>query len=195
MQDLVAPLIVLALVLAATAAAGLVVLRRRRGREPEAAPPPSVRPKPAPARPHAERGREHRTRPEQLGLRPLSAAARSRYLTAWQGVQRRSGERPVLALSEADTIVETLLRERGYPVDDPREPSDVLPAEHAAVLASFRAGHRLEQMNTSSRSDPAQVEQGMRHLSQAFEALLADGGGPYPPAGGRRPSKERASGT
>ena len=195
MQDLVAPLIVLALVLAAIAAAGLVVLRRRRGREQDAPPPPSARPKPAAARAHAERGREHRTRPEQLGLRPLSAASRQRYLTAWQGVQRRSSERPVLALSEADTIVETLLRERGYPVDDPREPSDVLPGEHAAVLASFRAGHRLEQVNTSSRSNPAQVEQGMRHLREAFEALLGDGGGPHPPSGGRRPSKERASGT
>ena len=195
MQDLVAPLIVLALVLAAIAAVCLVVLRRRRSSEREAVPPPIARSKPAPARAHGERAREHRPRPEQLGLRPLSAAARQRYLTAWQGVLHRSVERPVLALSEADTIVERVLRERGYPVDDPREPSDVLPAEHAAVLASFRAGHRLEQLNTSARSNPAQVEQGMRHLREAFDALLADGGATPPAGGARRPSKERASGT
>lgn len=195
MQDLVAPLIVLALVLAAIAAATFVVLRRKRGSGRAAAPQPSARTKPAAPRTHVERGREHRARPEQVGLRPLSVAARQRYLAAWQGVQQRSAERPVLALSEADTIVETVLRERGYPVDDPRQPSDVLPGEHAAILASFRAGHQLEQLNTSRRSNPAQVEQGMRHLREAFDALLADDGTPQSTTAARRPSKERANGT
>ena len=194
MQELVAPLIVLALVLAVIGAVGFVALRRRRGRGTPVVTPPPGRTKPAAVRPHAERGREHRARPEQLALRPLSSAARQRYLTAWQGVQQRSTERPVLALSEADTIVETVLRERGYPVDDPREPHDVLPAEHAAVLESFRCGHRLEQVNTSRRSNAAQVEQGMQHLRRAFDALLADDASPQPTGSTRRPAKERATG-
>lgn len=194
MQDLVAPLIVLAVVLVVLAAASLVVLRRRRRSGSTAPPQPAGRTKAATVRPHVERGREHRPRPEQLGLRPLSAAARQRYLAAWQGVQRRSGERPVLALSEADTIVESVLRERGYPVDDPREARDVLPAEHAGVLESFRAGHRLEQANTSRRSDAAQVEQGMQHMRRAFDALLSDGSGASAGGSVRRPTRERASG-
>ena len=126
----------------------------------------------------ADRQERHR----QLDIRPLSAASRQRYLTAWEGVQSRFVDRPVLALSEADTIVTQLLAERGFPVDDPRTSEEMLSVEHAHVLDSFRAGHAIEQANTSSRSDTEQVRQGMLHFRSVFEAMLEDDSSPYPEA-------------
>lgn len=186
MSELVVPVVALLVVLGAITVAVVYALRqRRRGQStatPERAetePPPARRPPKAPA------GRERRppaTPPVQV--LPLSAASRERYLAAWEGVQTRAVERPVLALSEADTIVSRLLRERGLPEQEPRTAADrraveALAAPHRQGLESYRAGHALEQANSSSRSDPEQVREGMVHLRQAFLLLVEDDAAPY----------------
>lgn len=154
---------------------------------PAAAGPPPVAPEtagapsPPPADRRASRGEGSRRRAAapRVHVQPLSQEARERYLAAWQGVQTRATERPVLALSEADTIVARLLVERGLPSPEPRTAADrrvleSLPAAQKEALDSYRAGHALEQRNSSSRSDPDQVRQGMAHLSRAFQSLVED---------------------
>jgi hypothetical protein len=173
MSELVAPLLVLAVVLGAAAVTGWVVVRhRRRADRPStgAAPRRVARS----SRPRPDRGTEL-ARPEQLGIRTLTAGERTRYLAAWQGLQGRAERLPALALCEADAVVDRLLRDCGYPVDDPRSPADVVPGRHADVLAAYRAGHALEQVTTSSHSDAEQVRQAMAHFSAAFDAVVAEG--------------------
>ena len=181
-SELVVPLVLLAVLLLVGAVVLAVVLRRRRPRMPTPTPgaSPAATSKRTP-RLQADRGTDL-ARPEQLGIRTLTPAERQRYVTAWQGVQERAGRQPALALSEADAVVERLLRDCGYPVDDPRAPGDVVPGRHAEVLASFRAGHSLEQVNSSTRSDPEQVRQALAHFSAAFDAVVADGTPAYPDA-------------
>ena len=187
MSELVAPLIVLALMLVAGAVVGVVALRRRRRPSPSTTAPASKRT----ARPRADRGTEL-ARPEQLGIRTLTDAERQRYVAAWSGVQERAERLPALGLCEADAVVDRLLRDCGYPVDDPRAPGDVVPGRHAEVLASFRAGHALEQINSSSRSDADQVRQGMAHFQAAFSAVVAEGR-PAPPDAPRLLSADPSS--
>ena len=129
----------------------------------------------------AERDLEKRKeRHASLELRPLPAATRQRYLTAWDGVQSRFVDAPVLALSEADALLTQLLAERGFPTDDVRTQEDMLSVEHRHVLDSFRAGHAIEQENSSERADTEQVRQGMLHFREVFEAMVSEGDEPYP---------------
>lgn len=186
MSQLVAPLVVLAVLLVVAAATAVVVVRRRRGARPSSG--TGAR---RAARPRPDRGTEL-ARPEQLGIRTLTAGERERYLAVWEGLQTRVERPPALALSEADAIVDRLLRDCGYPVDDPRAPGDVVPGRHAEVLASFRAGHAIEQINSSSRSDADQVRQGMAHFSAAFRAVVAEGR-PAPPDAPRLLSADPSS--
>lgn len=180
MSELVAPLLVLGAVLVAASAVGLVVLRRRRAAG--GAPTGSVlRRVPRASRPRPDRGTEL-ARPEQLGIRTLTVGERTRYLAAWEGLQGRAERLPELALCEADAVVDRLLRDCGYPVDDPRAAADVVPGRHAEVLAAYRAGHALEQVTTSSHSDAAQVRQAMGHFQAAFDAVVADGTPAFPDA-------------
>ena len=180
MSELVAPLLVLAAVLLAGAATGLVVLRRRRAAgRPSGG--PALRRVARAARPRPDRGTEL-ARPEQLGIRTLTAGERTRYLAAWAGLEGRAERLPELALCEADAVVDRLLRDCGYPVDDPRAPGDVVPGRHADVLAAYRAGHALEQVTTSSHSDAAQVRQAMAHFRMAFDAVVAEGTPAFPDA-------------
>lgn len=181
LSELAAPVLVSALLLTGATVVLVVLLRRRRA-ERRAQPPGTtvrsgpVRATPGRARPHSERERDLPRRGERSTVRPLSTETRQRFVTAWERALSRREERPVLALSEADTIVERLLVECGYPVDDPRPAAQVLPAEQARVLDSYRAGHALEQTNSSTSSDPEQVALGLQHLSVAFEGVV--GGAP-----------------
>ena len=181
MSQLVAPLLVLAVVLLVATAVGLLVMRHRRLGRGRPVPRPEARGAGRGGRPRPDRGTEL-ARPEQLGIRTLTPTERQRYLTAWQGLQQRAERLPALALCEADAVVDRLLRDCGYPVDDPRAPGDVVPGRHAEVLACFRAGHALEQINTSSRSDAAQVRQAMAHFQAAFDAVVTDGTPAFPDA-------------
>jgi hypothetical protein len=124
---------------------------------------------------------ERKARHDTLEIRPLSAASRQRYLTAWDGVQTRFIDSPVLALSEADALLTQLLAERGFPTDDVRTQEDMLSVEHGHILDGFRAGHAIEQQNTTNRADTEQVRQGMLHFRQVFEELVSEGSRePYP---------------
>ncbi len=138
---------------------------------------------------------ERRRRHDALTIRPLSAASRQRYLAAWDGVQTRFIDQPVLALSEADHLVTQVMADRGYPTDGVRTKEDMLSVEHSTVLDSFRAGHAIEQANRSDSSDTEQVRQGMLHFRAVFEELVDDSTDPYPTgpegtAGDRRTDAE-----
>jgi hypothetical protein len=178
-------LAVAAVVLLALVAALVAVARRRRRREQlrgTFGPEYDRTVEGADKRRDAERELlERKERHDALDIRPLSAASRQRYLTAWDGVQTRFVDSPVLALSEADALITRLLAERGFPTDDVRTQEDMLSVEHAHVLDGFRAGHAIEQANTVGNADTEQVRQGMLHFRQVFEELVSDGGNdPYP---------------
>lgn len=126
---------------------------------------------------------ERKSRHDALEIRPLTSASRQRYLTAWAGVQSRFVDSPVLALSEADALLTQLLAERGFPTEDVRTQEEMLSVEHGHILDGFRAGHAIEQQNTTGNADTEQVRQGMLHFREVFEAMVGDGAEPYPSDG------------
>ena len=117
---------------------------------------------------------ERQQRHEQLEIRPLSQASRARYLTAWDGVQNRFIDSPVLALSEADALLTQMMAERGFPTDDVRRSAEMLSVQHSGVLEDFREGHAIEQANTTQRANTEQVRQGMLHFRKVFEELVRE---------------------
>jgi hypothetical protein len=132
-------------------------------------------------------------RHDSLDIRPLPAASRQRYLAAWDSVQTRFVDRPVLALTQADQLVTQLMTERGYPTDGANVQEEMLSVEHAAVLDNFRAGHAIEAANREDHADTEQVRQGMLHFHSVFEELVEDGdagGQPYPGDGSGRHRKD-----
>lgn len=190
MFELVVPLVGVVAVVAVVAVGAWLILRRPRKVDAQDAVGPGHEPVHERAADAVVRRREaervladRQQRPQTLTIRPLTETSRQRYLSAWEGVQSRFVERPVLALSEADTIVQQLLGERGLPTEAPGSPAKMLSAEQMQVLDSFRAGRAIEQANTSTHSDTEQVRQGMVHFRSVFEALLEDSAG-TPPQGG-----------
>jgi len=107
-------------------------------------------------------------RREELDIRPLPTASRDRYLEEWQRVQARFVDDPSGAVQEADSLIQSVLRERGYPVDDFEQRAADISVDHPQVVENYRSGHRL------ASGDTEQQRQAMVHYRALFDELVED---------------------
>ncbi|HTE74114.1 MAG TPA: hypothetical protein VK640_13065 [Actinomycetes bacterium] len=113
------------------------------------------------------------SRRDSIEVRPLDPAERERYGAEWTRVQADFVDSPTAATREADRLVQSVMRDRGYPVDDFDTRSQMLAADHPEVVEHYRAAHSV-----GSRQDPVDTEdlrQAFVHYRALFELLLDDG--------------------
>jgi hypothetical protein len=142
-------------------------LARVRG---SAAPADADRPRAA--RAHVARRDEATADPrrhDELELRPLTMAAMVRYREEWQDVQARFVDDPSGAVRTADGLIQSVMRERGYPVDDFEQRAADVSVDHPNVVENYREGHRL-----AGSSDTEEQRQAMVHYRALFDELLED---------------------
>ena len=111
-------------------------------------------------------------RVNQLEIRPLPAEARERYAQQWQQVQADFVDSPNAAVGAGQTLVTEVMRERGYPTDDPAQRMDDLSVEHADVMDNYRAAHGISQRARSGNVSTEELRQAMVHYRTLFESLL-----------------------
>ncbi|MGO8886539.1 MAG: hypothetical protein ACLPUO_19590 [Streptosporangiaceae bacterium] len=114
--------------------------------------------------------RERRVR--DLDIRPLDPAARTRYAERWALVQEQFVETPGPATVEAHALVITVMRERGYPTDDPNQMAADLSVEHAATLDHYRLASAFAQRASSGAASTEELRQAMLHYRALFQDLL-----------------------
>jgi hypothetical protein len=107
-------------------------------------------------------------RRDELDIRPLPAASRDRYLEEWLRVQARFVDDPRGAVQEADALIQSVMRERGYPVDDFDQRAADISVDHPQVVENYRNGHRLASGGTE------QQRQAMVHYRALFDELVED---------------------
>ena len=61
--------------------------------------------------------RERQRRHDELELRPLAPLARQGYIDTWQGTQAEFVDDPSSAIDDADRLIQSVMRDRGYPVE------------------------------------------------------------------------------
>jgi type VI protein secretion system component VasK len=111
-------------------------------------------------------------RREQLDIHPLTTAARDRYVDEWQRVQALFVDDPQGAVHDGDMLIQSVMRDRGYPVDDFEQRSADVSVDHPRVVENYRQGHRLA--NAAARGDGTteDLRQAMRHYRALFEELV-----------------------
>jgi FtsZ-interacting cell division protein ZipA len=107
-------------------------------------------------------------RRDELDLRPLPTASRDRYVEEWQHVQARFVDDPRGAVQQADTLIQSVMRERGYPVDDFEQRAADISVDHPHVVENYREGHRL------ASGDTEEQRQAMVHYRALFDELVED---------------------
>ncbi len=122
----------------------------------------------------AERQKRH----DELELKPLSQDARERYLQQWQVTQGRFVDDPTGAVSEADDLVQKVMRDRGYPVDDFEQRAADISVEHPELVEKYRTANGIARASERGEASTEDLRHSVRHYRALFVELLeVDDGG------------------
>ena len=108
----------------------------------------------------------------QLDIRPLSQAACARYIENWQVVQAQFVDDPSVAVASADSLIQSVMSERGYPVEDFEQRAADVSVDHPQVVENYRDGHRLAEASAGGTGSTESLRQAMRHYRALFDELV-----------------------
>ncbi|HZR95993.1 MAG TPA: hypothetical protein VFA56_09875 [Gaiellaceae bacterium] len=117
--------------------------------------------------------REERRR--ELDIRPLAPGARERYVVEWERVQARFVDDPNGAVREADMLIQSVMADRGYPMEDFDQRAADISVDHPEVVENYREGHRLTRAAALGDGTTEDLRQAMQHYRALFDDLLEVG--------------------
>ena len=118
--------------------------------------------------------RERTERRAGFDVVPLEPEARTRYVEAWRNTQAQFVDEPVEATREADRLITSVMRDRGYPVDDFEQRAADISVDHPQVVDDYRAAHAIAAANDRSEASTEDLRQALVHYRSLFEELLED---------------------
>jgi hypothetical protein len=116
-------------------------------------------------------------RRSKLDIQPLDPKARDEYARRWRDTQTRFVDDPGPAVAEADDLVQSVMRERGYPVEDFSQREADLSVDHPTVMENYRAAHGISMAQSRGQATTEDLRQAMVHYRSLFEELLETGTG------------------
>ena len=111
-------------------------------------------------------------RREQLDIRLLSAAACERYEAQWTKIQAQFVDSPQAAVAAGDSLIQDVMRDRGYPVQDFDQRAEDVSVDHPQVVENYRKGHELAVASANGKGSTEDLRQAMRHYRALFTELL-----------------------
>jgi hypothetical protein len=116
---------------------------------------------------------ERRERRQQFNITSLAPAARERYQEDWRMIQSQFVDDPASAVSSADRMIQSVMRERGYPVEDFDQRADDLSVDYPHVVQNYREGRLLARagrdMDKGSTED---LRRAFRYYRALFDELV-----------------------
>jgi hypothetical protein len=130
----------------------------------------------APTRKEGEAQLEERLeRREELEIRPLSAEAAERYRGEWQSLQGRFVDDPVGATRDADRLVQQVMSERGYPMDEFEGRAELISVDHPTVVENYRKAHTAYLAYDRGDASTEDLRQATVHYRSLFDELVETG--------------------
>ncbi|MDP9396179.1 MAG: hypothetical protein M3Q27_18745 [Actinomycetota bacterium] len=117
---------------------------------------------------------ERAQRRDRLNILPLAPAARQRYAAQWTGIQTGFVDDPVLAVGQADALLDQVMRERGYPVDDFATKADMVAVDHPEIVHHYRAAGDVNRRSVAGQATTEEMREAFVHYRALFERLLGD---------------------
>lgn len=116
----------------------------------------------------ADREKRH----SSLDIRELDDAERDRFAARWTDVQRGFVDDPVLAVDSADSLVNDIMRTRGFPVDDVERRADDISVEQPRVVERYREASEIRNATREGRADTEQQRRAVTAYRDLIDALL-----------------------
>src|SRR5205823_3400661 len=77
------------------------------------------------------------------------------------------------AVATADSLIQSVMADRGYPVEDFELRASDVSVDHPQVVENYREGHRLAQASASGDDSTEHLRQAMRHY-RALSVVLVE---------------------
>ena len=117
---------------------------------------------------------ERLDRVSQYDIRPLTSAQRDRYAATWTDVQSEFVDHPDNAMRRAHTLIDDVMRDKGYPIDDFDRQYEDLSVNHPVVVKEYRAGHDVITRHEAGDATTEEMRRGMIHYRTLFDELMRD---------------------
>jgi hypothetical protein len=114
--------------------------------------------------------RERRVR--GFHLNDLPPGARDRYADEWRAVQATFVDDPKRAVTEADRLLNNVMRDRGYPMEDFDQRTADLSVDHGSDVQHYRAAHDVAVKNERGEATTEDLRQAMVDYRSLFESLV-----------------------
>ena len=111
-------------------------------------------------------------RVEKLNIRDLDPMEHDRYLKRWEAVQSRFVDSPKGAVAEADDLVSSLMKTRGYPVTDFDQRAADISVDHPRVVENYRSAHEIALRVGKAETTTEELRTAMIHYRWVIEELM-----------------------
>src|ERR1700726_4157127 len=109
---------------------------------------------------------------EKLTIRDLDPMERERFSKQWKSVQSRFVDSPKGAVAEADDLVSSLMKTRGYPVSDFDQRTADISVDHPRVVENYRSAHETALRVGKDQATTEDLRTAMIHYRSLFEELV-----------------------
>jgi cytoskeletal protein RodZ len=116
--------------------------------------------------------RERQRRHEQFDIRPLSGEERDRFRSRWLAIQAEFVDDPSSSVAKADSLIQNVMRARGYPVDDFETRAGDLSVDHPDVVENYRAGHGIAVAHERGNAGTEELRKAVQHYRALFDELV-----------------------
>jgi hypothetical protein len=107
-------------------------------------------------------------------IQPLPAGDRSRYAEDWHREQSLFVDDPRAAVNHADTLVQDVMKRRGYPVGDFDQNATDLSVDHPGVVENYRFAHEIAVRDGQGKGSTEDLRKAMVSYRALFEDLLVE---------------------
>jgi len=111
-------------------------------------------------------------RVEKLSIRDLDPLERERFSKQWGSVQSRFVDSPNGAVTEADDLVSSLMKARGYPISDFDQRAADISVDHPRVVENYRSAHEIALRVGKNAATTEDLRTAMIHYRSLFDELV-----------------------
>ncbi len=108
----------------------------------------------------------------KLTIRDLDPMEHERFLKRWESVQSRFVDSPKGAVTEADDLVSSVMKARGYPVSDFDQRAADISVDHPRVVENYRSAHEIALRVGKDQATTEDLRTAMIHSRSLFEELV-----------------------
>jgi hypothetical protein len=111
-------------------------------------------------------------RVEKLNIRELDPTEHERYSKQWAAVQSRFVDSPRGAVAEADDLVSSVMKTRGYPISEFDQRAADISVDHPRVVENYRSAHEIALRLGKDQASTEDLRTAMIHYRSLFEELM-----------------------